>query len=283
MPCKRLLCAAALAAAAACLLSASPAAAKTIELKNDSLADNSEGKAICGFSVGEGFGVRFSPPAFPAKLLKVRVLMTNVGLSLEQCNKVAVADQLPIGLEISHMTGAAPGTSLLALTELGISNDTILNEFDLSPEKLSIDDGAFFVAFTLQDGMASPMIDQGATVGDGNYVYGDVGQGLKWYTFGALGANAPNGNWAVRAVVEVPDDDAGAAGAPGDAGADGPSSAGDAGGAIGVDAAQEAGALPPPQAAEGGGCRLAARGQRSALAMSVAALALLLARRRRRS
>ena len=265
--------------------------AKTIELKNDSIVDNSQGKAICGFNVGEGFGVRFTPPAFPAKLLKVRVLLTNVGLSATQtvCAKVPIADQIPIGLEISHLIDAAPGTSLASISDLGVSNDTVFNEFDLGAEKLLIDDGSFFVAFTLQADNAAPLIDQGSPPGDGNYLYGDIGQGLKWYPFAALGASAPKGNWAVRAIVEVPDDDAGGPSqdaAAGDAaqevGADGSAleaGASDAG--MSDEAGPDAGPLPPPEAAEGGGCGIARGRAGSLAALAIAALALWITRRRR--
>lgn len=231
------------------------ATAEEVELKNDSLVNNSEGKAICGFNIGEGFGVRFTPPAYPAKLLKVSVLMTNVGLSLTACNHVAIETQIPITLEIFKATTEVPGTSLLKEPDLGIGNDTVLNQVDVTEGNVSIDEGAFFVTFTFQTDKASPMIDQGATVGDGNFLYGDIGQGLQWYAFSKLGANAPKGNWAVRATVSVPGADGGGADAAAEAGGPEAGAAGSAGDAS-VDGWPDSGpqVSPPPESAEGGGC-----------------------------
>jgi hypothetical protein len=265
------------------LLVSGVAVAEPIELKNDTLTDNSQGKAICGFNVGEGFGVRFTPPAYPAKLLKVRVLMTNVGLSLTTCNHVAVEDQIPLTLEVFKYVTQVPGTSLLQGASVGIGNDSVLNEFDVSTEDVSIDDGAFFVAFTLESDKASPMIDQGATVGDGNYIYGatEPDASSEWFSFKQLGSQAPSGNWVVRVTVDVPGNDAGAqdGGVDGSAGAAGSTS--DASFDSGSDGGTQP--TPPPESAEGGGCSVS--GGRSGVAgtFGLALLGLACAMRRRRS
>ncbi|MBI5533763.1 MAG: hypothetical protein HY898_13670 [Deltaproteobacteria bacterium] len=271
-------------------LYASSAEAKTVELKNDTLANNSEGSAICGFAVGEGIGAKFTPPAFPAKLLKVRVLLTNVGFSQTACNHVAVNAKVPLSMEIFNMTTAAPGTSLGAAPDLVVSNDTVLNEFDLSPEKIEINDGSFFISFTFPADNASPMVDKSTPVAGANYIYGDIGQGKAWYGFDKLGASAPKGNWVVRIDVDVPGaDDAGAdTGAPdatadsSAAGAAGAAGASGGAGAAGAAGGADAGAQPPPEEASGGGGCATGRSNAGWLAgLALGLFALLGARRRR--
>jgi hypothetical protein len=267
-------------AAGLTLLVSGIASAEPIELKNDSLTDNSQGKAICGFNIGEGFGARFTPPAYPAKLLKVRVLMTNVGLSQTQCNHVAVETDIPLTIDVYKNTTAVPGTSLLQGSGATIGNDTVLNEFDVSAEDVSIEDGSFFVAFTLESDMASPMVDQGGTVGDSNYIFGatEADASNAWLSFKQLGGAAPGGNWVVRLTVDVPGNDAGTQ----DAGMDGGKEAGPSSDAS-IDSGSDAGPqpAPPPESAEGGGCALArGSGAPQWIGLGAVAAALMLKRRR---
>jgi hypothetical protein len=268
-------------------LHSSAAEAKTVELKNDALVDNSNGSAICGFAVGEGIGAKFTPPAYPAKLLKVRVLLTNVGFSQTACNHVAVDTKVPMGMEIFNMTTTAPGTSMVATSDLLVSNETKLNEFDLSPEKIEINDGAFFVSFTFPANNASPMVDTSTPVVGANYIDGDIGQGKSWYGFDKLGASAPKGNWVVRIDVDVPGaDDAGAdTGAPDattDSSAAGAAGAAGASGAAGAAGAADAGTQAPPEEASGGGGCATGRSSSGWLAgLAIGLLAVLGARRRR--
>ena len=69
--------------AVALLLSAGRAEAKTIELRNDTLADNAEANAVCGFAVGEKFAALCAAlavitAAFTGALLAAKVGATYV-------------------------------------------------------------------------------------------------------------------------------------------------------------------------------------------------------------
>ena len=50
---------------------------EVVTLQHDVLTDNTDADAICGFAIGERLGVRFTPPAYPAKLLKARIMLTS--------------------------------------------------------------------------------------------------------------------------------------------------------------------------------------------------------------
>jgi len=141
----------------AVLLSASRADAKTIELRNDTLTDNAEANAVCGFVTGEKFAVKFTPPAYPATLKKVRVLLTNVGLDLQQCGKVAVTSQILMPIEVFKVSDQVPGTSLGVVDSYTFSNETVLNEAPMTSIETTIQDGSYLVAFTLEDDRASPL------------------------------------------------------------------------------------------------------------------------------
>lgn len=276
------------------LLSAGRADAKTVELRNDTLADNAEANAVCGFAVGEKFAARFLPPAYPATIKKVQVLLTNVGLDPQQCSKVAVTNDIVMPIEIFNAIDLMPGVSKVVLDNYTFSNETVLNEIDISSKGVTIDSGSFVVAFTLDDDRASPLVDKSTPAVGANYIYGDIGSGASWYAFEALGASAPKGNWVVRLVVDVPgEDDAGAgdggetpdagtadaaedgsAGSAGSAGAAG-ASASDAG----IDGA--AGETPAQVEASGGGCAMCTRAPLHGLMLLAGAAAFVFARRRR--
>jgi len=226
----------AVAAGATAFFLQTAAVARTVELRNDVLQDNGDASAVCGFAVGEKFAARFSPPSYPARLLKVRVLLSNVALSPNQCATVDVDTQIDMPMEVFHITSAMPGTPLGAFSGYAYSSAAVLNEIDLSAANLTIDDGAFVVAYTLVQDNASPVHDaSNAADKAANFIYGDLGLGARWYSFEDLagyGAD-PKGNWVVRVDVSVPDYvDAGAGGSGGDGGSADAGGA-DAGGASG--------------------------------------------------
>lgn len=285
------------ACAAACTVAASSTVcfAKTVELRNDVLQDNGDAAAVCGFAVGEKFAARFTPPAYPARILKVRVLLSAVGLGTGQCTAADIDNAIEMPLEVFHSASSIPGDSLGAFSGVAYSNDAVLNELDVNAANLSIDDGSFLIAYTLQQTDASPVHDaSSAAVKDANYIYGDLGQGSQWYSFSDLAAssNDPKGNWVIRVDVSVPDDEpdagtGGAAGAAGAGGSGGGTDAGDSAGAAGTSggAAGEGG---QPAAAQGasssddGGCSTAGAGAASRHGWAALAVALAVASTRLR-
>lgn len=232
-------------------LFALPAQAKVVTLQHDVLTDDTEAAAVCGFALGEKLGVRFTPPAYPAKLLKARIMITNVGLSLAPpCPTVSVADDVSMPLEVFHQTGAAPGGSLAVFDGFGFSNDTVFNEIDVSASNLVIDDGAFFVAYEIAQSNASPVHDNSSAAHDDeNFIYADLGMGWSWYSFSQLSSYGlnPKGDWVIRIDVDVPDEvpdggtgggsgaggGGGSAGAAGSAGSGGTAGSAGSGGAAG--------------------------------------------------
>ena len=246
--------------AGAALVSAllwSPAAtAKTVELRHDTLVDEGAGKAVCGFNPGERFAVRFVPPGFPAKLLKVRVLLTNVGLSQTSCDEVGGSTSITLPIQVYQFESAVPGASLFQSEDFLLSNENVLNELDLSQENISIADGSFLVAFTLADTNASPMHDDsGAAQKDYNYIYGDLGLGANWYSFTQLAAYgaAPGGNWVMRVDVDVPDGTGGTGGTGGGGGSAGTAGSGGDGGTGGAGGGAGSGGAGGTGATGGGG------------------------------
>jgi uncharacterized membrane protein YgcG len=234
-PTIRLRCVSASAGAIAFFLQ-SAAVARTVELRNDVLQDNGDASAVCAFAVGEKFAARFTPPSYPARLLKVRVLLSNVALSPDQCATVDVDTQIDMPMEVFHVASSMPGTSLGEFSGYAYSSAAVLNEIDVNAANLTIDDGSFVVAYTLVQDDASPVHDASKAADKAaNFIYGDLGLGARWYSFEDLagyGAD-PQGNWVVRVDVSVPDDvDAGAGGSGGDGGSAGAGGA-DAGGASG--------------------------------------------------
>lgn len=190
------------------LLLAPAAPARVVELRHDILQDYQTASAVCGFAVGERIAVQFTPPDYPARLLKVRVLLVNIGLSLTTCDQVPVATDIEMPLEVFHLTGAVPGTSLGWFSDYFFSNNTILNEVDLNTANISIQNGSYLIAFTLQSQNASPAHDSSNNAHKSqNYIFGDIGLGANWYSFSDLapfGAD-PKGDWVMRIDVEIPD------------------------------------------------------------------------------
>ncbi|MFW5739234.1 MAG: hypothetical protein ACOC1F_02590 [Myxococcota bacterium] len=247
------------------LLPATTARAKVVTLQHDVLTDDAEAAAVCGFAIGEKLAASFTPPAYPARLLRVRILLTNVGLSSSApCPSVAAASDISMPLEVFHLTGAAPGTSLGAFDEFAFSNENVQNEIDVSASSFTIDDGAFFVAYTIAQSNASPVHDNSqAAHNDENYIYADLGLGWKWYTFADLASYGlnPKGDWVIRLDVDVPDDppDGGAGGAAGSGGTGGGGTGGAAtGGAAGAAASGGAGGTGGATAGTGGAAGAAA-------------------------
>jgi hypothetical protein len=197
------------AAALLAVLSVQVAHARVIELRHDTLEDYQSATAVCGFAVGERFAVQFTPPDYPARLLTVRVLLVNMGLSLmPPCQQVSASTEIEMPLEIYHMISSAPGTSMGYFDEYFYSNDTVLNEVNLAGSNLIIQDGSFLVAFTLSSQNASPAHDGSNLAKKGmNFIYGDIGLGTQWYSFADLSAFGadPKGDWVMRIDVEVPD------------------------------------------------------------------------------
>ena len=209
------------------------AQAKVVTLQHDTLTDNAEAAAVCGFAVGERFGASFTPPDYPAKLLKVRVFLAPVGLGTTTCDPVPAANDIEMPLEVFQVTSTVPGSSLGTFDGLAFSNDSVLNEIDVGASNLSIDDGAFMVAYTINQSNASPAHDaSNAADNAANFIYADLGAGADWYSFAQLtsfGLN-PKGDWIIRIDVDVPDGpgpDGGTGGTAGAAGSGG--SAGQAG------------------------------------------------------
>jgi MYXO-CTERM domain-containing protein len=203
------------------------AQAKVVTLQHDSLVNNDDAVAVCGFAVGEKLAASFTPPAYPAKLIKVQILLTNVELSASSpCPTAAVASNIQMPLEVFNLNGALPGESLGAFDGFAFSNDNVLNEIDVAASNLTIDDGAFLLAYSISQSDASPVHDDSSAAhNDENFIYANLGQGESWYSFSDLSAFGlePNGDWVIRVDVDVPDDlpDGGAGGAAGSAGASG--------------------------------------------------------------
>jgi MYXO-CTERM domain-containing protein len=264
--------------ALALLLCASPARAELIELRHDTLEAHSEAAAVCGFAKGEALGVRFTPPAYPAVLKSVKVLLSNIPLSASQCSEGPVKTAVVWPLEIFHATAEIPGQSLVQLGGQ-LSNDKVMNVLDVSSAALSIAEGAFFVSFTLDTSDSSPMHDaSGSAKTEENYIFGDIGTGPAWHSFSALGKFAPGGNWVLRVEVDVPDgsgaggsagsgaggSDAGSGGSDAGAGGSDGGSGGSDAGAGGSDAGaggSEAGAGGAEAGAGAGGSDAGAAGQ----------------------
>jgi hypothetical protein len=204
------------------------ALAKVVTLQHDVLVNNAEAVAVCGFAVGEKFAASFTPPAYPARLLKARLLLTNVSLSVTPpCTSSAVSNEVLMPLEVFHKTGAAPGISFGSFDGFAFSNDNVLNEIDVAASNMTIQDGAFFLAYSITQPNASPVHDNSnAGHNDSNFIYADLGLGgWNWYSFAQLatyGQN-PKGDWVIRIDVDLPDDpvDGGTGGAGGSAGASG--------------------------------------------------------------
>ena len=203
------------------------AQAKIVTLQHDTLVNNDEAVAVCGFAVGEKLAASFTPPAYPAKLIKVQILLTNAELSASPpCPSAAVASNIQMPLEVFNLTDALPGASLGVFDGFAFSNDKVLNEIDVAASKLTIDDGAFLLAYSISQTNASPVHDgSNAAHNDENFIYANLGQGESWYSFSDLSAYGldPNGDWVIRIDVDVPDDppDGGAGGAAGSGGSAG--------------------------------------------------------------
>ena len=236
-----------LASASALTLSSPSAFAKTVTLQHDTLVDNTDATAVCGFVVGERFAASFTPPAYPARLLKARILLTNVALSVQPpCTETGVANDVSMPLEVFHQTNAAPGASLGVFDSFAFSNDNALNEIDVGASNMTIDDGSFMIAYTIDQTNASPVHDNSNAADNGaNFIFADLGTGPKWFSFSQLatyGLN-PKGDWVIRVDVDVPDDapDGGTGGAAGTAGAGGSGGTGGSGGSGGSGGAEMGG------------------------------------------
>jgi hypothetical protein len=191
-------------------------------------------------------------------------------------------------MEIFQVKTTVPGTSLAVTSDLLVSNDSVLNEFDVSAENLSISDGTFFVTFSLPADNAAPMVDKSTPLGEANFVYGDVGSGNQWYSFKQLGTGGPKGNWVVRIDVDVPGDDGGVADAGQDGGNEDSSAGGSAGaggqsgsaGAAGAGGMAGASQPAPPPTQASGGCAMTQQ-RTDSFALVLIGLAALIGARKR--
>ena len=228
-----------LVSASALTLFSPSALAKTVTLQHDMLADNTDATAVCGFVVGERLAASFTPPAYPARLLKARILLTNVALSaLPPCTETGVANDVSMPLEVFHLTSVAPGASLGVFDAFAFSNDNVLNEIDVGASNMTIDDGSFLIAYTIDQTNASPVHDNSNAADNGaNFIFADLGSEPKWFSFSQLesyGLN-PKGDWVIRIDVDVPDE-------PVDGGTGGAGGAGGSGGSGGTEMGGYAGA-----------------------------------------
>jgi hypothetical protein len=203
------------------------ALAKTVTLQHDTLVNDTDATAVCGFVTGERFAASFTPPAYPARLLKARILLTNFALSVHPpCTETGVANDVSMPLEVFHLTSLPPGASLGVFDSFAFSNDNVLNEIDVGASNMTIDDGSFLVAYTIDQTNASPVHDNSNAADNGaNFIFADLGSGPTWFSFSQLatyGLN-PKGDWVIRIDVDVPDD-------PADGGAGGSAGAGGTGG-----------------------------------------------------
>ncbi len=229
-----------LASAAAIVLLSPSVFAKTVTLQHDKLVNNTDATAVCGFVVGERLAASFTPPAYPARLLKARILLTNVALSVQPpCTESGVADDVSMPLEVFHQTTVAPGASLGVFDSFAFSNDNVLNEIDVGASNMAIDNGSFLIAYTIEQTNASPVHDNSnAADNAANFIFADLGTGPKWFSFSQLAAYGlnPKGDWVIRIDVDVPDDppDGGTGGAAGGGGAGGAGGTAGEGGSGGV-------------------------------------------------